>query len=94
MAGPAMEEIGRVSGFFAKPSVAVVELTADLTVGESVYIKGYTTDLLQVVESMQVDRQPVSAARAGQSVGLNVHDRCRRHDVVYRVVVIAPAATR
>ena len=86
MAGPTMQEIGRVSGFFVKPSVAVVELTADVTVGESVYIKGHTTDLLQVLESMQVDRQPVSVARAGQSVGLKVHDRCRRHDVVYRVV--------
>ena len=86
MAEPRMEEIGRVDGFFAHPSVAIVELTAPLTIGETVYVKGHTTDFRQVVESMQVDHQPVQEARAGQSVGLKVSERCRKHDVVYKLV--------
>ena len=86
MAEPKMEEIGCVDGFFAHPSVAIVELKAPLKIGETVYIKGHTTDFQQAVESMQVDRQPVQEARAGQSVGLQVKDRCRKHDVVYKLV--------
>ncbi len=85
MAEAPMEEIGKVKGFFAHPSVAMVELTAPLTMGERIYIKGHTTDFQQVVESMQVDRSPVQAAQAGQSVGVKVTTRCRQHDIVYRL---------
>ena len=85
MAEPRMEEVGRVSGFFAKPLVAIVELTTPLKIGEAIYIKGHTTDVHQVVESMQVDHQPVTEAQAGQAVGLKVNERCRKHDIVYRL---------
>ena len=86
MAEPRMEQVGRVEGFFAHPSVAVVELTAPLKVGDTVYIKGHTTDLQQVVESMQIDHNPVPEAPAGASVGLKVNGRCRKRDVVYKLV--------
>ena len=85
MAEPGMEVVGRVSGFFAHPGVAMVELTAPLKNGDSIYIKGHTTDFQQVVESMQVDRQPIQAAQAGQTIGLKVKDRCRKQDVVYKL---------
>ena len=81
-----MEAIGRVGDFFSKVSAAVIHLTAPLRVGETIYIKGHTTDVQQVVESMQVDRQAVQEAQAGQSVGVKVASRCRKHDVVYKVV--------
>ncbi len=86
MAEPKMEQIGRVDGFFAHPSVAIVELTAPLKIGETIYVKGHTTDFQQVVESMQIDHQPVQDAPAGSSVGIKVKDRCRKHDAVYRFV--------
>ena len=85
MGEPKMEAIGRVAGFFAHPSVAMVELTAPLKMGDTIYIKGHTTDFQQVVESMQLDHHPVQEALAGQSVGLQVKDRCRKHDVVYKL---------
>ena len=86
MAEPKMEEVGRVGGFFAHVSVAIVELTAPLKIGETIYIKGHTTDFQQVVESMQVDRLPVQEGKVGQSVGVKVKDRCRKQDLVYRLV--------
>ena len=86
MAEPKMEEVGRVEGFFAHPSVAIIELTAPLKIGDTIYLKGHTTDFQQVVESMQVDRAPVTSAEAGQSVGVKVSTRCRQHDVVYKLV--------
>jgi len=86
MAEPKMEEVGRVSSFFAHPSVAVVDLTAPLKVGDTVYLKGHTTDFQQTVDSMQIDRAPVQEAQAGASVGLQVKERCRKHDVVYKLL--------
>ena len=85
MAEPSMEEIGRISVFFAHPSAAVVELTKPLRVGEMIYVKGHTTDFQQVVDSMQVDRQSIQEAQAGQAVGLKVKERCRKHDTVYKL---------
>jgi len=86
MAEPKMEAIGRIAGFFARPSVAMVELTAALKIGDMIYIKGHTTDFQQQVDSMQVDRQPIQSAQPGQSVGVKVNERCREHDVVYRLL--------
>jgi len=88
MSEPRMEQIGRVEGFFAQPSVAIIELSASLKLGETIYIKGHTTDFQQAVESMQIDRQPVQEGRAGHSVGLKVKERCRKHDVVYKLAAV------
>jgi len=88
MTEPRMEPIGRVEGFFVQPSVAIVELTAALKLGDTIYIKGHTTDFQQVVESIQIDRQPVQEGRAGQSVGLKVKERCRKHDLVYTLAAV------
>ena len=85
MGEPAMEEIGRVKVFFAKASAAAVELTASLRIGERIYLKGHTTDFQQLVESMQIAHQAVQEAGPGQSVGIRVAERCRPHDVVYKL---------
>lgn len=83
MTDPKMEVVGRVSGFFAKPSVAVVKLSAPLKVGDTVYLKGHTTDFQQTVDSMQIEHQPVQDATAGDTVGLKVIARCRKRDTIY-----------
>lgn len=80
-------EVGKVSIFFAKPSVAAVEITSGaLTVGDSVRFRGATTNFDQRIESMEIDRKPVPNALAGQSVGIKVKERVRPHDKVYRLV--------
>ncbi len=83
MTDPQMDVVGRVTGFFAKPSVAVVKLSAPLKVGDTVYLKGHTTDFQQTVDSMQIERQPVQDAKAGDTVGLKVIARCRKQDTIY-----------
>ena len=77
-------EIGHVTHFFAKISVAVVELKAPLAVSDLILIKGPTTDLEQVVESMQIEHENIERAEAGQSIGLKVVQRVREKDVVYK----------
>jgi len=77
-------EVGRITHFFTKISVAVVELKAPLAVGDRIVIKGPLTDFEQVVDSMQIEHKNVTRAEAGQSIGLKVAQRVREKDVVYK----------
>lgn len=79
------EEIGQVTDYFAKIGVAGIDLTGKLRVGETIHIRGHTTDLEQVVESMQIEHEQVEEAGAGAKIGIRVSDRCRHGDRVYRV---------
>ena len=78
-------EIGKVSDFFARPVVAGIDLTGAIKKGDTIHIKGHTTDLVMTVESMQIDNANVEEAGAGISVGVKVSDRVRRGDTVYKV---------
>ncbi len=80
-------EVGKVTIFFAKPSVVAVEITSGtLSVGDTIRIKGATTNFEQTIDSMEIDRNPVPSASAGQSVGIKVKERARPHDKVYKLV--------
>jgi translation elongation factor EF-1alpha len=79
-------EVGLVTEFFARPLVAGVDLTAALKMGDRIHIKGHTTEVEQVVESMQIHNASVSEAKPGDSIGVKVSDRVRRGDRVYKVV--------
>ncbi|UCD09821.1 MAG: translation elongation factor-like protein [Dehalococcoidales bacterium] len=78
-------EIGKVSDFFARPVVAGIDLTGAIKKGDTIHIKGHTTDLVMTIESMQIDNANVEEAGAGISVGVKVSDRVRRGDTVYKV---------
>ena len=77
-------EIGHVTHFFSKISVAVLELSLPLAVGDHILIKGPSTDFEQTVESMQIDRKAIPRAEGGQSIGLKVVQPAKERDVVYK----------
>ncbi len=79
-------EIGKVSDFFAKPVVAGIQLTGTLKVGDKIHIKGHTTDIELIVESMQINRVNVTEGKPGDAVGVKVPDRVRPGDKVYKVI--------
>jgi len=81
-----LKEIGRVSHFFTKISVAVIELTSTLSVGDRILIKGPTTNFEQTGNSMQIEHENVKVAKAGQSIGLKVDERVREDDTVYKIL--------
>jgi hypothetical protein len=77
-------ETGRITHFFSKIGVAVVELTAPLAVGDSILVKGPSTDFEQTVESMQIEHKNIQRAETGQSIGLKLLQRARERDAVYK----------
>jgi translation initiation factor IF-2 len=81
----AEKEVGMVDDFFAHPVVAGVKLNGTLKVGDKIHIKGHTTDIEMVLDSMQIDNVNVDKAGKGKSVGIKVPERVRPGDMVYVV---------
>jgi len=79
-------EVGRVTHFYPKIRVAIVELKAPLSIGDKILIKGTTTNFEQKVESMQIEHKDVKLAEAGQIIGLKVNQRARENDKVYKMI--------
>ena len=77
-------QVGHITHFFPKISVAIVELSAPLAVGDHILVKGPATDFEQVVDSMQIEHQNVPRAESGQSVGLKTAQPVKEKDVVYK----------
>lgn len=78
--------IGKVTHYFGKIEVAVIELSDSLKVGDNIRIVGGEgVDFTQTVESMEVEHEKVEKAKAGDSLGLKVSEKVREGYKVYRV---------
>jgi translation elongation factor EF-1alpha len=82
-----MEEmrVGAVDHFFGNISVSMIKLTDVLKVGDRIHIKGNTSDFVQDVSSMQIDRVPAQEAKAGDIISIKVDQKVRKDDIVYKV---------
>ena len=78
-------QVGRITHYFGRIGVAAVELEDALLVGDSIGVKGHTSDWVQRVDSMQVDGADVERAERGQVVGIKVSEHAREHDVVFKL---------
>lgn len=84
---PEEQQVGVVIKFFAKPSVAAIEVTSGtIKKGDVLKYQGSTTDFTEEVTSMEKDNQPIEEAGVGDLIGLKVKDRVRENDKVYKVV--------
>jgi len=83
---PPGERIGIVTHYFSHLSVAVVKLeSARLRVGDTIHIRGHTTDFKQRIDSLQVNHASVPEVGPGDDFGLKVREHAREHDIVYKV---------
>jgi putative protease len=81
-----MEEIGVVEHYFTKIGVAAIRITnGKLSIGDTITVKGSTTDFEQRIDSMEVERQRIEEARVGDAIGIKVAERVREGDRVYKV---------
>ena len=51
--------VGKVTHYYSRISVAVVELSGELSVGETIHILGRITDIDQQVDSMEIGHQKI-----------------------------------
>jgi putative protease len=82
----AEQEIGAVTHYFAKISVAAIRLTSGtLRSGDVIRIEGRSTDLEQVVSSIQIEHLSVTGAKQGDEIGIKVIKPVHQHDKVFKV---------
>ena len=77
--------IGKVTHYFSKIGVAVIELSDTLKVGDTIRIVGGATDFTQTIESMEIEHEKVKEAATGDSVGLKVNQKVREGYKVYKL---------
>ena len=77
--------VGSITHYFPHVQAAVIKLKGPLAMGDTVKIKGHTTDLTQLITSLQIDRVDISSAKKGDEIGLLVSSRVRQHDKVYKI---------
>jgi len=77
--------VGKISHYFTKIGVGVIELSDELKVGDRISIEGATTNVQQTVDSMEIEHENVQSAGVGQSIGMKVEQRVREGDLVYKL---------
>jgi len=77
--------IGRINHYFTAIKVATIKCKLPLKIGQHIKIKGATTDLDEVISSMQYNHKDIKVSKKGQEVGIKVSDRVREGDDVYLV---------
>jgi putative protease len=78
-------EIGKVTHYYDRLHVAVLKLAEPIKVGDTVHVSGHNTELVQKVESLQIDHEPVTEAAPGSDVAMRVDGLVHEHDHIYRV---------
>jgi translation elongation factor EF-1alpha len=80
-------QVGRVTRYFGKVGVAAIEIVGgDLRIGDTIRIRGKTTDFSQTVESMEAEHRSIETAVPGQLIGVKVRERVREDDAVYKEI--------
>jgi hypothetical protein len=79
------KQIGVITRYFHKISVAAIMLEDTLKVGNKVSIEGATTNFEMNIASMQVDRKDIESGSKGQEIAIKVPDRVREKDIVYLI---------
>jgi putative protease len=69
--------VGKITHYYDKIGVAVVELDKALKVGNTIKIVKGDTEFTQAVDSMQIDRKEVKSAKKGDSIGLKIDQPIR-----------------
>jgi len=78
-------KVGKITHYYNKIGVAVVELTDTLTVGDTIKVSGHGREFTQVVASMQIEHEQIQEAKKGQTIGLKIDQEVKEGDEVFRV---------
>ncbi len=79
------KQIGVVTNYFKQVKAAAIKLSSPLKIGDKIEIKGGKKDVVFIVESMQINRQPIKEAKAGEEVGIIVPEDIHKDYRVFKV---------
>ena len=81
-----MRICGHCDGFFDKIDVAVIKLTSPIRIGDIIIFEKNEGLFEQEIISMQINRQEVTIAHAGDDIGLKVIMKPKVGTSVYKVI--------
>lgn len=76
--------VGVVEDYLSHLEVILTTLRTSLAAGDAVTIRGFTTDTVQIVRSMQIEHITVPRAATGQAVGIKVDVKVRKNDHIFK----------
>ncbi len=77
------KEVGKIRHYFDKISVAVVDVSSKMKLGDKILVKGPLTNFRQTIESMQIDKEVIREAKKGQAVGMKMASPVKDNDKIY-----------
>ena len=80
------KEVGKINHYYGHISVGIIELSDVLKVGDTIHIKGHSSDFTQTIDSMQIEHKNLTEAKAGDVIGVKVAEKIHPHDKVYLVI--------
>jgi translation elongation factor EF-1alpha len=75
-----------VTHYYGRPHAAVVRIEAsELRSGDTIHVRGHTTDFYQRITHLERDHVPVERAEPGDEIAVQVSQRVREGDLVFRL---------
>lgn len=78
-------KVGKITHYYDKIGVAVVEIIKPLKVGDTIKISGHDKEFTQTISSMQIEHKQVDQAKKGQAIGLKIDQPVKENDEVFMV---------
>jgi putative protease len=79
-------KIGKVTHYYDKINVAVVELDGGMSKGDKIkFVRGGEDMFEQKIESMQIEHEEIDSAKKGDIVGLKVDQEVKEDAEVYKI---------
>ncbi len=79
------KEIGKVTHWYDKLGVAVLDLKGSLKVGDIVKVRKGAEEFEDTIVSMQVDHKNVSSAKKGDEVAVKFSQKTKEGAVIYKM---------
>jgi translation initiation factor IF-2 len=77
--------VGKITHYYDKIGVAVIELEGKLSEGDTIRISGHGNEFTQPVNSMQIEHENIKEAKKGDAIGLKVDQPVKEGDEVFKV---------
>lgn len=79
--------VGKVTHYYDKIGVAIVELESDLANGDRIkFVRGGEDLFEQKVESMQIEHNKIESAKSGDVIGLKVDQPVKEGSEVFKII--------
>jgi len=76
--------VGKVTHFYPKIGVAIVKLSGNVSVGDTLRFEGNGRESEEQISSMQINHENISSAKKGDEVGMKISGQLREGDNVYK----------